>query len=164
VKDHFVRLAAYNRWANGIVYDIAAGLTAEEFGRDLGAFFKSVKGTLNHLLVVDRVWLGRLTGEGAPGITGLDQILFEEFEPLRAARAAEDERIAAYVEALDPVALGETVTYRSLMGGSFQDRRVDILTHVFNHQAHHRGQAHALLTRLGRPSAEIDFLFFLRRG
>jgi uncharacterized damage-inducible protein DinB len=75
----------YNAWANGRLYEAAAGLSTEQYRADRGAFFKSVHGSLNHLLVTDRVWMQRFTSEGdAPN--RLDAILFETFAELRAAR------------------------------------------------------------------------------
>ena len=91
MKKNFMMFAAYNKWANERTYEAAAGLNADEYVRDTGAFFKSMKGTLNHLLVVDRVWLKRCTGEGdAP--SSLDTIIHSDFAKLRAARKAEDNR------------------------------------------------------------------------
>ena len=64
MKQHFMMFAAYNQWANGRIYDAAADLNDAEFERDVGAFFGSMMGTLNHLLVADRVWMKRFSGEG----------------------------------------------------------------------------------------------------
>ena len=84
---HYRMFGHYNAWANKRLYDAAASLTSEQYRADRGAFFKSVHGTLNHLLVTDRIWMQRFTGEGdAPD--SLDAILFEAFEGLRAARDA----------------------------------------------------------------------------
>ena len=84
---HYRMFGHYNAWANKRLYDAAARLTLEQYRADRGAFFKSVHGTLNHLLVTDRIWMQRFTGEGdAPN--RLDAILFETFETLRAAREA----------------------------------------------------------------------------
>jgi uncharacterized damage-inducible protein DinB len=89
---HYRMFGHYNAWANSRVYDAAARLTAEQYRADCGAFFKSVHGTLNHLLATDRIWMQRFTGEGdAPN--RLDAILFETFGELRAAREAEDRRL-----------------------------------------------------------------------
>lgn len=94
MQQHFRMFAAYNRWANALVYDAAAALTEDELTRNSGAFFGSMLGTLNHLLVADRIWMKRFTGEGeAP--KALDTILFTDFARLRTAREAEDERIVA---------------------------------------------------------------------
>src|SRR5271156_6682640 len=97
---HFLMFAKYNAWANQRLYDAPAALSDADYRRDRGAFFKSMHGTLNHLLVTDRVWMQRFTGEGtAPD--RLDAILFEELGALREAREAEDRRIVTYVEGLD---------------------------------------------------------------
>lgn len=91
--------AQYNRWANGRLYDAARHLGEEEFHRNLGAYFRSMNGTLNHILVTDRIWMTRFTGEGeAPD--SLDIVLFEDLPELREARMAEDERIVGFIERL----------------------------------------------------------------
>ena len=99
LKQHFMMFAAYNAWANARVYEAASGLTKAEFTRDAGAFFKSMRGTLNHLLVTDRIWMKRFTGEGdAPA--ALDTILYIDFAKLRVAREAEDKRLLNWVGSL----------------------------------------------------------------
>src|SRR6202162_4369629 len=86
----------YNAWANNRLYEATARLSTEQYRADRGAFFKSVHGTLNHLLATDRIWMHRFTGEGdAPN--RLDAILFETFDQLRAAREAEDRGILCVV-------------------------------------------------------------------
>ena len=100
MKDHYVTFAGYNAWANRRLYDAAASLSDAEYRADKGAFFKSMHGTLNHLLATDRIWMKRFTGEGdAP--ERLDAILHERLADLRAAREAEDRRIVSYIEGLD---------------------------------------------------------------
>jgi uncharacterized damage-inducible protein DinB len=85
MKKHFMMFAAYNQWANGRVYDAAALLSEEEYRRDMGAFFKSMMGTLNHIVAGDRIWLKRFTGEGeAP--TALNAIIQSDFAKLRVIR------------------------------------------------------------------------------
>ncbi|TIW76146.1 MAG: damage-inducible protein DinB, partial [Mesorhizobium sp.] len=78
----------YNQWANGRIYDAADDLNDEEFNRDVGAFFGSLMGTLNHLLAADRIWMKRFTGEGVAPTT-LDAILYRALPVLRTAREAE---------------------------------------------------------------------------
>ena len=81
---HYRMFGHYNAWANSRLYDAAARLSPDQYRADRGAFFKSVHGTLNHLLATDRIWMQRFTGEGdAPG--RLDAILFETFDGLGAA-------------------------------------------------------------------------------
>ena len=162
-KPHYQLFAAYNRWANARLYDEAARLPDNARRRDLGLFFKSLHGTLNHLLVADRVWLRRLTGEG-PEPTRLNEILFEDFAALRAAREAEDARIIRFVDGLAEVDFATTFEYRTLGGKANAQRRCDVLAHVFNHETHHRGQAHAALTILGVPEPAPLDLLAMQRG
>lgn len=158
----FPMLSAYNRWTNARLYDAAQNLTDEKYRADCGAFFKSVHGTLNHLLVTDRIWMQRFTGEGsAPD--RLDTILFEDLADLRRAREAEDDRILAFVSGLDPAALAGTFSYRRVTSPErFTQPLAPALLHLFNHQTHHRGQVHALLTRLAGEAPALDLLFFQR--
>jgi uncharacterized damage-inducible protein DinB len=108
---HYQMFSHYNAWANGRIYDAAARRSRTRYRADGGAFFKSVHGTLNHLLVTDRIWMQRCTGEGeAPD--RLDAILFETLEELRPAREAEDRRIIRLVEALDNRRIAGTIKYR----------------------------------------------------
>src|SRR5471032_258580 len=108
---HYRMFGHYNAWANHRLYDAVAQLSAEQYRADRGAFFKSVHGTLNHLLVTDRIWMQRFTGEGdAPD--RLDAILFETFDELRAAREAEDRRIVDFVDGLDDGRIVGTIKYR----------------------------------------------------
>ena len=162
MQAYFGMFAAYNRWANRRLYDAAQGLSADEFAADRGAFFRSVKGTLNHLLVGDRIWMHRFIGMG-PTYARLDLVLFDGFEELRAAREAEDERIEAWVAGLDPDQLSGTFIYRTIVDRrEVTQRLIPALAHVFNHQTHHRGQTHALLTGLGREAPSLDLVHFQR--
>ncbi|MBV9704275.1 MAG: damage-inducible protein DinB [Methylobacteriaceae bacterium] len=162
MKAHFDMLAGYNRWANRRLYDAAAELPNADYRADHGAFFKSVHGTLNHLLVGDRIWMRRFTGEGeAPD--RLDAILFEEFAPLREARASEDERIIAFVAGLDEEKLAGTFRYRRVTSPEeYEQALAPALAHLFNHQTHHRGQVHALLTAITGDAPPLDLLLFQR--
>src|ERR1700682_3739947 len=112
MKSRYTMFAGYNRWANARLYQASATLSDEGYrAEQRGAFFKSVHGTLNHLLVTDRIWMHRFTGEGdAPN--RLDAILFETFDELRAARKAEDRRILGFVEGLDDRRIEGTIKYR----------------------------------------------------
>jgi len=159
---HYRMFAHYNAWANGRLYDATAKLSDDQYRADRGAFFKSVHGTLNHLLVTDRIWMRRFTGEGdAPD--RLDAILFERFAELRAAREAEDRRITAYVEGLDDRRIEGAIKYRRVSSPQeFEQQLAPALAHWFNHQTHHRGQVHALLTGLAGQAPELDLLYFQR--
>src|SRR6202158_2715159 len=159
---HYQMFGHYNAWANGRLYAAVALLGSEQYRADRGAFFKSVHGTLNHLLVTDRVWMQRFTGEGdAPN--RLDAILFETFDELRAAREAEDRRILRFVEGLDDRRIEGTIKYRRVSSPEeFEQALAAALAHWCNHQPHHRGQVHALVTGLLGQAPELDLLYFQR--
>jgi uncharacterized damage-inducible protein DinB len=154
--------AAYNAWANQRIYDVASGLTKAEFARDTGAFFKSMRGTLNHLLVADRIWLKRFTGEGdAPA--KLDTILYIDLPKLRVAREAEDRRLIDWIGSLSEKALAGRFTYMTVTDmRTVSQRLAPALAHLFNHQTHHRGQAHTILTMLGKEAPSLDLIYFQR--
>ncbi len=162
ISAHYRMFGHYNAWANGRIYDAAARLSTEQYRADRGAFFKSVHGTLNHLLATDRIWMRRFTGEGnVPD--RLEAILFERFVELRAAREAEDRRIISYVDGLDEDRIAGTIKYRRVSSPEqFEQQLAPALAHWFNHQTHHRGQVHALLTGLTGEAPELDLLFFQR--
>ena len=159
---HYRMFGHYNAWANSRLYDAAARLSNEQYRADRGAFFKSVHGSLNHLLVTDQIWMQRFTGEGeAPN--RLDAILFETLDELRVARETEDRRIVDFVERLDEARIAGTIKYRRVSSPEqFEQQLAPALAHWFNHQTHHRGQIHALLTGLVGTAPELDLLFFQR--
>ena len=162
LQPHLLMLAAYNRWANRRLYAAAAALADDQYRRDVGVYFKSVHGTLNHLLTADRIWMHRLQGTGEQP-RALDVILFEDLAALAAARAIEDERIMGFVAALTAAALDAQCEYRTLNGTPQRQPVREILAHLFNHQTHHRGHAHAALTRLGIPEPpSLDLLIMQR--
>jgi uncharacterized damage-inducible protein DinB len=162
MKAHFDTFARYNAWANRRLYDATADLSDEDYRADRGAFFKSMRGTLNHLLVTDRIWMQRITGEG-DSPDRLDAILFDELAPLRGAREAEDRRIVAHVTRLDEAQLAGVIRYRRVSTPEmFEQPLAPALAHLFNHQTHHRGHAHMILTSLGRKAPELDLLYFQR--
>ena len=162
MRRHFQMFAAYNRWANARVHDEAATLGEDELNRDTGAFFGSLIGTLNHVLAADRIWLKRFTGEGAAPAK-LDTILHADLASLRAARDAEDARIVEWVDSLSDKALAGRFTYVTVTDmRTVSQRLAPALAHFFNHQTHHRGQAHTILTFLGRQSLALDLIYFQR--
>ncbi len=162
MKEHYRTFAGYNAWANHRLYAAAAQLSDVDYRADRGAFFKSMQGTLNHLLATDRIWMKRFTGEGdAPD--RLDAILYEQFDSLCAAREAEDRRIVDWIRSLDETRLAGVIRYRRVSTPEeFVQELMPALDHWFNHQTHHRGQAHMILTGLGKPAPELDMLYYQR--
>ena len=142
--DHFRMFARYNTWANARLYDAVALLSDADYRADRGAFFGSVHGTLNHLLLGDRLWMHRFTGEG-PTYAALDLIL------------------QAFISAIDDSALAQSIRYQTLsQPAPIIQQLGSALAHFFNHQTHHRGQVHGLLSGFGRPVPSLDLIFFQR--
>jgi uncharacterized damage-inducible protein DinB len=162
MQRHFQMLADYNSWANLRVYDACTALSDEEYRADRGAFFGSAHRTLNHLLVADRIWLRRITGTGTAPME-LNVVLYEELADLGKARVAEDQRFIDLTASLTPEAFAKTVSYTPVTVPTPVTEPLGVmLAHVFNHQTHHRGQVHAILTSLGKPSVVLDMITFLR--
>jgi len=160
-------LARYNSWMNEKLYGLAAKLSDEERRRDRGAFFKSIHGTFNHLLVADRIWLSRFTSaplqEGfmGPGIRSLDQELYRDFQQLRRERAVTDAELASWAAELTEQRLAAPLAYKR--GGHRHEHPLWwAVAHVFNHQTHHRGQLTTLLTQGGTDPGVTDLVAMLR--
>lgn len=142
-------MAEYNRWMNERLYALCAGLSDEELKRDRGAFFRSIQGTLDHILWGDRAWLARFNGRTYPtGPVGV--LLYDAFADLHAARAAMDQDILEWARTATPEWLNEPTTWTSKLYGFTQTQpRWVLVTQMFNHQTHHRGQATTLLKQIG---------------
>jgi uncharacterized damage-inducible protein DinB len=164
MKSHWAMMAGYNRWANERLYEAARSLPDGDYRANRGAFFGSLHGTLNHLLVADRIWMHRFTGAG-PAPTRLDEILFDALSALEGARQEEDERIIGYIELLTEADLDGAITYRTIVRPQeITQLLAPALAHFFNHQTHHRGQAHALVTQIAGNAAmpSLDLIIFQR--
>ena len=148
-------LARYNRLANERLYDACAALDDVEREKVRPAFFKSIHGTLNHIMVGDRIWLARFQGRTVPS-TNLDAILYDSFDALRTARQAEDQRIEAFAHRIDDAFLAGTIRYENNEGRLFEDPAAMLVIHFFNHQTHHRGQVHDMLSQTAVPPPVLD--------
>ncbi len=153
--DHFVLLGRYNTLANRRLYDACAMLGDVERRQDRKAFFRSIHGTLNHILVGDRIWLARFEGREVPS-TGLDAELYVDFDALREAREREDARIEAFVAGLNEAFLAGTIRYVNNEGRMLADPVSLLVPHFFNHQTHHRGQVHDMLCQAGHRGLVLD--------
>ena len=165
-------LARYNTWMNDKIYALAATLEDDDRKRNLGAFFGSLHGTLNHLLWADRIWLWRFTRDpeigqsrdrdGNPIEIGLhNQVLYEDFDELRRQRGETDRHIERWVDTFTPEQVAGPIAYSSVSGGTRKHPLWQAVTHFFNHQTHHRGQATTLLMQLGHDPGVTDFMVFL---
>jgi uncharacterized damage-inducible protein DinB len=159
LQKQFATLARYNRWANARLYEAVRHLSADAFQASRSGFFSSLCGTLNHLYVGDRCWLARFERIPVPH-RQLDEIPHPLFDHLWAARQVEDHRILRLFTTAKESWFQEVLRYRRMADG------IDVtlpmamaVQHFFNHQAHHRGQAHAMLsgTEVAPPSLDLTF-------
>jgi uncharacterized damage-inducible protein DinB len=171
--DLYCAHGSYNRWMNHNVYDAAARLSDEQRKRDMGAFFRSIHITLNHILVADRAWLARfgcpasvcqsLDEQGrAIRITGLDQDVYPSFETLGRERERTDGDIEEFVSSLTVEGLRSPLEYRTSKGEKWRHPLWWAIAHFFNHQTHHRGQVTTLLKQLGVDPGTTDLVILLR--
>lgn len=159
-REHFMMFAHYNSWANGLLFDAVAKLSDEDYRRDCAVAFNSLHGTLNHLLVADQIWMHRFAGSG-PCPTRLDEILHEDFASLQTAGIEMDARIEAYIRDVPDETLVGDFTYTPVSTPDPVTLKLSVaLAHLFNHQTHHRGQCHAILTRLTGQAPSIDLIYF----
>lgn len=156
----FATFARYNAWANRRLYDACAQLSDAEYRRQRGAFFGSIHRTLDHILFVDRLWFGRIVGQPS-GLTDPGQPLYECRSELRAAREEEDKNIVAIVDAIAAPDIDKDLNYTTMEGGKRSTRLSLVLSEAFNHQTHHRGQVHTMLTQAGVKAPELDLILYL---
>jgi uncharacterized damage-inducible protein DinB len=152
---NFRTLARYNALANRRLYEACARLPDDERKKRRLAFFGSIHGTLNHIMIGDRIWLARFSGEEIPS-TNLDAILYEDFGRLREARDKEDSRIEAFAAGIDERFLKGKIRYVNNQGRTLEDPVELLVAHFFNHQTHHRGQVHDMLSQTEVPPPVLD--------
>lgn len=168
--EHFELIARYNRRMNQQLYQAAATLPAEILEKNLGAYFHSVLGTLNHLLVADLIWLTRFATHQDryeslvkvaryPQVPALDAILFDDFTELRDIRQQLDGLIVYWLDnEIEEADFFQSLTYTNTKGIHSTRQFGELLSHMFNHQTHHRGQLTTLFSQLGIDVGITDFL------
>lgn len=168
-NEHIRLMAAYNQWMNASLYEVASTLPADSLARDRGAFFKSIMGTLNHLVVGDTIWLQRFAthpvGYAAlepikllASPTRLDDALFSELDELSDHRKFIDQTIVDWAGSIGEADLDHVLQYQNTAGLSHNRQFYPLLIHFFNHQSHHRGQVTTLLTQAGVEVGATDLL------
>jgi uncharacterized damage-inducible protein DinB len=155
------RMARYNRWQNENLYGIADRLSVGERQRERGAFFGSIHKTLSHLLWGDQIWMSRFTDMPTPeGGIPESVTLHADWERLKSERAAFDRKILDWASTVQPDWLAADQTYFSgAVGREVTKPRWVLVTHMFNHQTHHRGQVHCMLTQAGGRPSDTDLPF-----
>ncbi|MGR8921557.1 MAG: DinB family protein [Gammaproteobacteria bacterium] len=161
MKQQLTTLADYHVWACEILYGALLPVSDEQYRADCGLFFRSIHGTLNHLLLSDKLWFGRFSGEPFAA-AGLD----EELEPDRAALEdalyEQAARWRGWIEAQTDAALAGDMCYRNLAGVEYVNPTALTLMHVFNHATHHRGQVSAAITGFGHAAPAMDLIWYIR--
>ncbi|UXU91101.1 DinB family protein [Burkholderia sp. S-53] len=159
MRNSFEMLARWTVWANERIYDACAQLSQDDYFLERPCAFGSIHHTLNHLLATDRIWLGRISGEGH-NIPSLDHMVCPDFESLRAARKTEDERLTRVISTVPVSDFDEDLAYVSMDGRPQRLPRHLVLSHLFLHHAHHRGQIHALLSQTPIAPPALDITYF----
>jgi uncharacterized damage-inducible protein DinB len=160
--EHLRRMARYNQWANRRLCAACGELDPAAYEQARPAFFGSIHGTLNHLLVADRLWLARIEGLPPPALK-LDDRPCASLGELREAREIEDARIVRLTEGLDEQRLATTVHYRLVTRPEAAATPMHLCwLHLFNHQTHHRGQVHDQLSQTEVAPPPLDLIFYLR--
>jgi uncharacterized damage-inducible protein DinB len=155
----FVRaMALYNAEMNRRVFAAAARLSDQERRAQRGAFWGSIHGTLCHLLWGDRMWMSRFDGWAKPSVTQKDSAnLIGDFDELREARVRADAGISDWAARVpDSWLQGDQVWFSVSAGREMRTPRGILVAHFFNHQTHHRGQAHAMITAAGEQTGDTD--------
>jgi uncharacterized damage-inducible protein DinB len=152
---HYQMLARYNRIANERLYEACAKLSDEEYRQHRQASFGSIHSLLNHILLGDRIWIDRFEGGGLT-TPALNTILYDQFGELRAARVEQDAKIEQFFGRADAGIFGKSFTYINSRGQQYTDQTFLAAAHLFNHQSHHRGQVHVLLSQTSVPPPSLD--------
>jgi uncharacterized damage-inducible protein DinB len=155
----FQQLFEYDVWANAHVLDAAASLSAEEFTRDLGNSFPSVRDTLVHILFAESVWLRRWKGE-SPRVV-FDPSEYRDVESVRAKLSEVERERAEFVANLDEASLEQTLSYINTKGEEWRYPLARMMQHVVNHSTYHRGQVVTMLRQLGKSAPSTDLLLYL---
>ena len=157
---NFQLLANFNTWANTKIFSACKELDDTEYKKGRGAFFFSIHGTLNHLLVVDKAYISRIEGKDHD-LKSLDQILYENLFQLEEARIKEDKRLVDLINNLSEESIHKEITYNGFETGKNTHTINTILITMFNHQTHHRGQIHNMLSQAGIKPPQIDIPDFI---
>lgn len=159
MMDQFYIQAKYNKWMNEHFYMLCDSISDEERKRDAGAFFKSIHGTLNHILLGDRLWLSRFQNTTFD-IKSLDQELYSDYDELKNQREITDSDINRYVDNLSEDKLNQPITFVSKVKQAEHTYILrDCVLHFFQHQIHHRGQVSTLISQLGIDIGVTDMMW-----
>ncbi|MEN9711758.1 MAG: hypothetical protein RLY90_19 [Pseudomonadota bacterium] len=169
LKDHVCLMAQFNHWMNKKIFDACESLSAEQLAENKGAFFGSILGTLNHLVIGDTIWLQRFALAFSahkaldpvtqiPRPEALNAIAFEQLAELKTRRELLDQVFLSLAKSVTDADLEQAMTYKNTKGETSTKLFFSLLMHVFNHQTHHRGQVTTLLSQLGVDVGVTDLV------
>lgn len=156
---YFMHLAKYNIWANNRLYKACGALPEQAYLKARPSYFGSIHKTLNHILVADMIWMDRFLGEKV-GPQTLDELLFDTFEALWKARQEQDEKILDFTISLTEKDVDGILEYTDISGVPHDVPLAICLAHFFNHQTHHRGQVHGLLSQEVKEPPALDLIYY----
>lgn len=159
-KSYFVIQADYQHWANEVLFTALDHLQPEVIGSDQGLFFNSIHHTVDHMLVVSQAWLARLKGEAIS--PDYKAVRHPDWRELKAALRKETRHLQDWLANQPDEFFDEKISFSGSDGKPREMWVRDALTHLFTHYAHHRGQVSAVITRLGGPCPEMDFVYYRR--
>lgn len=171
-KQNYLLMAEYNSWMNEKIYSICKQIPHEKLHQNLGAFFLSIIGTLNHILVADIIWLKRFS-DHPKNYSSLDyirsikkphslnQIIYDRIEDLTLEREKIDQIIKDFILEITEEDLENSFSYKNMKGEHFNKKFSYIILHFFNHQTHHRGQVSTLLSQLNLELGITDLLVLI---
>lgn len=159
-RNHFLRQADYQLWANQVLFDSLARLQPEALHADAGLYFGTIHRTVDHMLVVLRLWAARLRGEDVP--VDLHSVAEPQWANLKHTLQHELRQFRHWLEQQPDTGFERMVRYTRTGGEVHHAAMADILTHLTTHFVHHRGQVSAAAVRFGAPAPEMDFIYFVR--
>jgi len=157
--EHFRAMARNNAWSNHRLLAACAGLSAADYKAKRTSFFPSIHLTLNHILIVDWYYVDALEGGGGGPALYADPEPCANLATLDAAQRAADRKLVAFCDGLDTAGLDAVVTLVRSANTRYEERAADVLSHLFVHQIHHRGQVHAMLSGTGVAPPQLDEFF-----
>ncbi len=159
MRQYCIMMATYNRNANETLYEACSKLSENDLTADKGAFFGSILATLNHIMVGDDIWMSRFEKTPLPH-KQLDAVPYGNFTDLKKARAERDQKFIAFFKNTDGAFYEGDFAFTSMAGDTFIKPLQQIVAHFFNHQTHHRGQVHTLLTQAGvkTPVSDLPYI------
>lgn len=160
IEQHFSTLTQYHSWTFHRLYEYLESVSETDYRRECGLFFKSIHGTLNHILLADKIWYGRCINQPIT-VSGLDEELYSHRNQLQKEINHQSVKWNELLKQIDADKLEKIIEYRTTEGSDKSLPFANIISHVINHGTHHRGQISAALTQFGYPAPEIDLPFFI---